>query len=119
MLRFEDLDVWKRSVQLSVDIYKELYQLKDLGFKNQITRSGLSIPSNIAEGFERTSKKDSVNFLSYAAGSCGELRTQIYIGVEIGYITQAKGKQWLKEANEISSMIKGLIRTRRKFTECK
>lgn len=119
MLRFEDLDVWKRSVKLSVDIYKELYQLKDLGFKNQITRSGLSIPSNIAEGFERTSKKESINFLSYAAGSCGELRTQIYIGIDIGYINGTKGKEWLKEANEISSMIKGLIKTRRKFTESK
>jgi four helix bundle protein len=119
LLRFEDLDVWKRAVRLSVDIYKELYQLKDLGFKNQITRSGLSVPSNIAEGFERTSKKESISFLSYAAGSCGELRTQIHIGGEIGYINKAKGEEWLKEANEISSMIKGLIKTRRKFIESK
>ena len=119
MLRFEDLDVWKRAVALSVDIYKELYQLKDVGFKNQITRSGLSIPSNIAEGFERTSKKESMNFLSYAAGSCGELRTQIYIGLEIGYINGSKGQEWLQETNEISAMIKGLIKTRRKFTENK
>jgi four helix bundle protein len=106
-------------VALSVDVYRELYQLKDLSFKNQITRSGLSIPSNIAEGFERTSKKESMNFLSYAAGSCGELRTQIYIGIDIGYINKFKGQTWLKEANEISAMIKGLIKTRRKFTESK
>lgn len=72
MLRFEDLGVWKRSVKLNVDIYKELYQLKDLGFKNQITRSGLSIPSNIAEGFERTSKKESINFVL-----CGRILRRI------------------------------------------
>ena len=54
-MRFEDLDVWKRAMKLSTNIYKELKNLKDYGFKDQITRSGLSIPSNIAEGFERTS----------------------------------------------------------------
>ena len=61
-MRFEDLDVWKRAMKLSTNIYKELKNLKDYGFKDQITRSGLSIPSNIAEGFERTSNKESVNF---------------------------------------------------------
>jgi four helix bundle protein len=116
-MRFEDLDVWKRAVTLSADIYKELCQSMDHGFKNQITRSGLSIPSNIAEGFERVSKKESVNFLSYAKGSCGELRTQIYIGMDIGYINKNKGQAWLKEANEISAMISGLMKARRKFTE--
>jgi four helix bundle protein len=49
MVKFEDLDVWKRSARLSADIYKALINLKDYGFKDQITRSGLSIPSNIAE----------------------------------------------------------------------
>ncbi len=52
-MRFEDLAVWKRAMKLSANIYKELKNLKDYGFKDQITRSGLSIPSNIAEGFER------------------------------------------------------------------
>jgi four helix bundle protein len=50
---FEDLEVWKRSARLSADIYKELKKLNDLSFKDQITRSGLSVPSNISEGFER------------------------------------------------------------------
>ncbi len=116
-MRFEDLDVWKRAMKLSTNIYKELKNLKDYGFKDQITRSGLSIPSNIAEGFERTSNKESVNFLSYAKGSCGELRTQIYIGIDIEYINKDKGQEWLQEANEISAMLNGLIKTRRKFTQ--
>jgi len=52
-MRFEDMDVWKKSSRLSVSIYRHLADLKDFGFKDQITRSGLSIPSNIAEGFGR------------------------------------------------------------------
>ena len=52
-MKFEDLDVWRRATRLSANIYKELVCNKDFGFKDQITRSGLSIPSNIAEGIER------------------------------------------------------------------
>ena len=62
-MRFEDLDVWKRGARLSANIYKESAQIKDFGFKDQITRSGLSIPSNIAEGIERESNKDCIRFL--------------------------------------------------------
>ncbi len=52
-MRFEDLDVWKRAARLSATLYQELAPIKDFGFRDQITRSGLSIPSNIAEGYER------------------------------------------------------------------
>ena len=110
-MRFEDLDVWKRSSRLCVDIYKALAELKDYGFRDQITRSALSIPSNIAEGFERDSKKETANFLNYAKGSAGELRTQIFIGLEIGYISRDAGQIWLAEAKEISKMIYGLMKT--------
>ena len=109
MARYEDLNVWKRSTRLSVEIYKQLIKLKDYGLKDQITRSGLSIPSNIAEGYERSSNKETINFLNYAKGSAGELRTQIYIGIEVGYIPKEHGKQWLQEATEISRMLHGLI----------
>ena len=112
--RFEDLDVWKRSARLSADIYKTLNSLNNYGFKDQICRSGLSIPSNIAEGIEREFDKECIKFLSYAKGSCGELRTQIYIGIEIGYIPATLGKQWIKETKEISAMLVGLIKSKRK-----
>jgi len=110
MMKFEDLDVWKRSARLSANIYKQLANLKDYGFRDQITRSGLSIPSNTAEGFERESQKDCIKFLSYAKGSCGELRCQIYIGMDIDYIPKEVGKKWVQETIEISSMISGLIK---------
>ena len=77
-MEFENLEVWKRAARLSANIYKELARLKDYSFRDQITRSGLSVPSNIAEGFERGSQKECIVFLSYAKGSSGELRTQIY-----------------------------------------
>jgi four helix bundle protein len=111
---FEDLEVWKRSARLSADIYKELRELKDYGFRDQISRSGLSVPSNIAEGMERESDKDCVKFLSYAKGSCGELRTQIYIGMDIGYISADLGRRWIQETREISAMLMGLMKTKRR-----
>jgi four helix bundle protein len=111
-MRFEDLEVWKRSCRLSVDIYKALTNCKDFGFKDQITRSSLSVPSNIAEGFERDSDKDSVKFFYYAKGSCGELRTQIYIGIEIGLIAKEAGLKWKDEAEQLSKMLSALIKSR-------
>jgi four helix bundle protein len=82
--RFEELEVWRRSARLSAELYKALADLRDFGFRDQITRAGLSIPSNIAEGYERESAKEIANFLNYAKGSAGELRTQIYIGMDMG-----------------------------------
>lgn len=110
MARFEDLEVWKRSARLSADLYKYFRLSKDHGFRDQITRSGLSIPSNIAEGYERDSAKDRSKFLSYAKGSCAELRTQIYIGMEAGYIAKEQGTLWVQETMELSRMLFGLIK---------
>ncbi len=110
---FENLDVWKRSAALSAEIYKELARLNDFGFRDQITRSGLSIPSNIAEGFERNSVKETLNFLNYSKGSAGELRTQIFIGIKIGYISSEIGRRWINESTEISKMLYGLMKSMR------
>jgi four helix bundle protein len=72
---------------------------------------------NIAEGFERNSEKECIKFLSYSKGSCGELRTQVYIGIEINYIDKDTGKRWIAEAKEISSMIAGLMKTKKSFLD--
>jgi four helix bundle protein len=111
MASFEDLDVWKRAVALSAELYRELHDLRDYGFRDQITRAGLSVASNIAEGMERETKADKVRLLTIARGSCGELRTQVYIGREIGYISEATGNRWAQEAKEISAMLVGLSRS--------
>ena len=78
ILKFGDLEVWKRSSRLCADLYKHFQGIKDFGFRDQITRFASSIPSNIAEGVERDSKNDFARFLQYSKGSCGELGTQIY-----------------------------------------
>ncbi len=110
MAKFEDLEAWKRSARLSADLYKYFSTLKDYGFRDQITRSGLSIPSNISEGYERDTAKDRSKFLTYAKGSCGELRTQIYIGMDIGYIEKEQGNKWVQETRELSRMLYGLMK---------
>ncbi|WP_419532999.1 four helix bundle protein [Endozoicomonas sp.] len=109
-MAYENLDVWKRSSRLCVDIYKTTAELKDYGFKDQLTRSALSIPSNLAEGLERQSNKEQKQFVSIARGSAAELKTQIYIGIEIGYIPKDKGQLWIREIKDITAMIQGLMK---------
>ena len=108
VLKCEKLDVWKRSCRLSVDIYKLFVNSKDFGFKDQITRSALSIASNIAEGMEKESNKEKMRFIDIAKGSAAELITQIYIGIEIGYIEKVTGLKLIKECDEILKMLTGL-----------
>ena len=113
--RFEDLLVWQKGTALSIDIYKSFKDCKDFGFKDQITRSSLSIPSNISEGYERESNKEFLHFLQIAKGSCGELRTQIYIAIEIGLLSKSVGEKFYENALEISYMISSLINKRKTF----
>jgi len=108
---FEDLEVWKRAVALSADLYKGLRDIRDYGFRDQLTRSGLSVASNIAEGMERESSADKAGYLTISRGSCGEVRTQVYIGIDIGYIDGEIGQRWISESQEISAMLVGLSRS--------
>ena len=107
-MRCERLDVWKRACRLSVNIYKNFAMCKDYGFKDQITRSSLSIGSNIAEGMEKDSVKEKNRFINVAQGSTAELITQIYIGIEIDYIEKRVGIAWIEEANELLKMLNAL-----------
>jgi four helix bundle protein len=113
-LKCKNLDVWKKSAALSSDIYLKLSNLQDYGFKDQLTRSGLSIPSNIAEGLERISDREKVRFLDIARGSLAEAQTQIYIGMKIQYINSNLGTIWIKELEEIGKMLTGLINSIKK-----
>jgi four helix bundle protein len=109
-MRCERLDVWKRSCRLSVEVYRHFVNCKDFAFKDQITRSSLSIGSNIAEGLEKESSKEKVRYIEIAKGSGAELVTQIYIGIEIGYIEKDRGILWVKEVKEILRMLASLKR---------
>jgi len=107
-MKCEKLDVWKRSCRLSVEIYGHFKESRDFSFKDQITRSSLSVASNIAEGMEKEYTKENIRFLEIAKGSTAELMTQIYIGIEIDYIEKETGFQWIKEVNELLKMLNGL-----------
>ena len=114
-MNYEKLEVWKRSRALAIDVYKETKQLRDFGFKDQITRSALSVPSNIAEGFEKDYEREKVRFLAIAKGSLGEFKTQADIGIEAGFLTNKTGLNWMKEAEILSKMIGSLIIKIKKF----
>ncbi len=111
---FEDLDVWKRGCRLAVRIYEVLKSCRDYGFKDQITRAAVSIPSNIAEGAERDSNAEFIRFLHIAKGSAAEVRTQVYIARQIGIIEEDIRKELVEELKVISSMLHSLIRFLRK-----
>ncbi|TBU78627.1 four helix bundle protein [Phytopseudomonas daroniae] len=106
---FERLEVWQRSRQLTVQVFLALRECGDYGFRDQVGRSALSVPSNIAEGMERGSGKEKCHYLRIAKGSCAELRTQLLIGSDIGYIPKALASQWIQETRELSRMLSGLI----------
>ncbi|MCA0935164.1 four helix bundle protein [Vibrio alginolyticus] len=112
-LAFEKLEVCKRSCRLSCELYKELDSCKNFGFKDQLTRSALSIASNIAEGEERETANESARFLYIAKGSAGEAITQLYIGIEAGFIEKPKGLALINEVKEISAMLAALIKRRK------
>ncbi|WP_430452801.1 four helix bundle protein [Rhodopirellula europaea] len=112
-MSYENLDVWKRAARLSVTLYQETKDLRDFGFRDQLTRSGLSIPSNIAEGYERDSDKEIARFLTIAKGSAGELKTQILIGIQAGFLPKETATSWADEAQQIGRILGALIRRHR------
>lgn len=104
---FEDLEVWKRSCALAVEIYSLCRNWSDYSLKDQMQRAAVSIASNIAEGHERRGN-DFVRFLRIAKGSAAELRTQIYIARKIGIIKQDRFAALVEESKQISKMLAGL-----------
>jgi four helix bundle protein len=109
--RFEDLEVWKRSSRLAVEIYNSIRESREYSLKDQLTRAAVSIPSNIAEGAERFSNKEFLRFLYIARGSAAELRTQLYIAKKIGMVEVNKANAYLDEVKQISAMLQGLVKS--------
>jgi len=114
---FEDLDIWKQSMRQATEIYNVLKDCKDFAFRDQIQRAVVSVPSNIAEGFERNTNKEFVQFLHIAKGSNGELITQIYLAITFKYIDKKKGKELLETAKTLSKQIGKLISYRKTHTK--
>lgn len=112
---FRQLKVWQKSKDLAVHIYKITGIgpfTRDFGFRDQMRRSSVSIPSNIAEGNERETDKEAVRFLYIARGSAAELLTQSMIAAEIGYFEQSVYADIEQRCLEISRMLARLIAVR-------
>jgi four helix bundle protein len=115
MGNFQELRVWQLAKDLAVKVYKLTNQTeitKDFGFKDQIQKSAVSIPSNIAEGDDLETDKQSIRHFYIAKGSAAELLTQIIIGKEIGYIPESNANQLNNDCKVISVMLTKLIKAR-------
>ncbi len=110
--KFEELPVWKNSRELTTQIYKLTENSKfrrDFGLVDQIRRCSISISSNIAEGFERGSKKEFIQFLYIAKESAGELRSQLYTALDLGYIDKVMHQTFLTQAESLSRQLTAFI----------
>jgi four helix bundle protein len=111
--KFEDLESWKKARKLTNTVYEATGTgsfTRDFGLKDQIRRASISILSNIAEGFERGGDKEFLQFLAVAKGSCGEVRAQLYIAVDQGYLSQDLFERLSNNADEIGRLISGLMK---------
>jgi four helix bundle protein len=109
--KFEDIIAWQKGGELTMEIYKTFKNCRDFNFKDQIQRAVVSIMNNIAEGFERKSNKEFARFLYIAKGSCGEVRSMLYIAFRLNYITEEEFKRFYKLSVEISKVTAGLIKS--------
>ena len=109
--RFEDVVAWQKSQEFAVEIYSAFRLTRDYGFKDQICRAVVSISNNIAEGFDRSSNPEFVRFLYIALGSCSEVRSMLYLAVKLNHMPQDTVSDLIKQANEISKIITGLIKS--------
>jgi len=111
--KFEDIESWKRARKLTNDIYAVSGQnkfLRDFGLKDQIRRAAVSILSNIAEGFERGGDKEFLQFLAIAKGSSGEVRAQLYVALDLEYISMDQFEALAQAATEVSQLISGFMK---------
>ena len=109
---FKDLEVWKRSVAFTTELYKltaRFPETERYGLPSQIRRAAISVPANIAEGWGRGSTKEYVQFLSIARGSLMELETHLMIGCNLTYLTQDELSVASNAIEEIGKMLNGLI----------
>ena len=109
---YKDLIVWKRSMELSTVVYaiaKKLPKIETFALADQIRRSAVSIPSNIAEGYGRTTSKEYARFLSIARGSVYELETQLILCVRLEYLEESDLAYALSLSNEIIKMLNVII----------
>jgi four helix bundle protein len=111
--RFEDLEAWKKSREMTKAVYRVTSTRnfsRDLSLKGQVRGSAVSSMSNIAEGFERGGDRQFLQFLAMAKGSTGEVRSQLYVALDAGYLSQSEFDEIFTLAAETSRLVGGLMR---------
>ncbi|MBM3182812.1 MAG: four helix bundle protein [Chloroflexi bacterium] len=111
--RFEDIKAWKKSRDLTKQIYEMTCQenfARDYSLKDQIRRASVSIMSNIAEGYARQTDKEFIQFLHVALGSVAEVQSQLYIAKDLDYISNGQFKQIHELSSETAKLINGFIK---------
>ena len=112
MKNFEDLEIWKQARQLTRQIYRLTKAdnfARDRVLRDQIQRATVSVMSNIAEGFERGGNQEFIQFLYVAKASCGEVRSQLYVALDQGYIPESQSHEMITAFRRLSGMIGNLI----------
>lgn len=112
--RFEDLEVWKEGMLLAMRVYQSMEHSRDFGLRDQMRRAAVSVPSNIAEGYERESNKEFVQFLNYSRGSSGELRTQVYLAAKLGVIDAPTSAELIERSRKVSAMLHKYVQVRKR-----
>ncbi len=108
--RFEDIIAWQKAKTLTLMVYRAFAQSQEWSFKDQIQRAALSVMNNIAEGYERRTNKDFKNFLYIAKGSCGEVRSMIYVAKDLQIITPSTCEEIHSLSTEISRLLSDFIK---------
>ena len=115
--QFEDLRIWQDARVLAGSVYREFGSgtaaERDYGFRDQIQRAGVSVMNNIAEGFERFSRAEFAHLLNVAKGSCGEVRSMLYLAEDLSYITHETALARRENARQLSKGIESFAKTLR------
>ena len=109
--RFEDLIAWQKAREMTKVVYKATEQggfVRDFGLRDQITRASGSVMSNIAEGFERGSRAEFHHYLVVAKASCAEVRSDLYIASDVGYLTDESFRELMSKADETAKYVNAL-----------
>lgn len=108
--RFEDIVAWQKAEELVLHVYAAFRPCKDYAFRDQIQRAAVSVMNNIAEGFERKGNKEFRKFLYISKGSCGEVRSMLYLSLKLGYIDNSQHTDLSELSLGISRMLSGFIK---------
>jgi four helix bundle protein len=109
--RFEEIISWQKARELNLIIYNHFKNSKDFGFRDQIQRASVSIMNNIAEGFERGGNKELRNYLYISKASCAEVRSMLYLALDLEFMTKEQFAKTYGLSIDISNLLSGFIKT--------